>query len=115
MSINGFTRICAEADLGVGQLIAAEIGGRKIIVCHGETGFHALDDLCTHNGVALNGGRIRKNAVACPMHGARFDLETGECLAKALGCAPIVTHRVRVVNGQIEVELSDLPVQPPMA
>ena len=115
MSVQGFIRICAEADLGEGQLIAVEIGGRKIIVCHGESGFRALDDLCTHNGVALNGGRIRKNTIACPMHGARFDLATGECLAKALGCAPIVTHRVRLENGQIEVELSDLPVQQPMA
>lgn len=115
MSAQGFIPICADADLREGQLRAVEVDGRKIIVCRGVSGVHALDDLCTHNGVALNGGKIRKNGIACPMHGARFDLETGECLAKALGCPPLVTHRVRIENGQIEVELSDLPVQQPLA
>lgn len=115
MNAQSYIRICAEADLGEGQLIAVEIEGRKIIVCHGETGFYALDDLCTHNGVALNGGKVRKGTISCPMHGARFDLETGECLAKALGCQPVVTHTVRVENGQVEVQLSDKPVQQPLA
>lgn len=57
---------------------------------------------------------MRKNTIACPMHGARFDLETGVCKATALGCPPIVTHEVRVQAGQIEVALSEKPVQQPM-
>jgi nitrite reductase/ring-hydroxylating ferredoxin subunit len=109
-----FKPVCPEAELGEGQLIAIEIDGRAIIVCHGESGFYAMDDLCTHNGASLAGGRVKKNSVACPMHGARFDLATGACLARALGCPPIVTHQVRVEGGQIEVALSDQPVEPPM-
>jgi nitrite reductase/ring-hydroxylating ferredoxin subunit len=109
-----FHPICAEAELAQGAHVAVEIDGRKIVLCHGESGIYALDDLCTHNGAPLDGGRVKKNSIACPMHGARFDLATGVCLAKALGCPPIVTHHVQVSNGQVEVALSDKPVEPPM-
>lgn len=109
-----FHPVCPAAELGEGQMITAEIDGRAIIICHGEDGFYALDDLCTHNGARLGGGKVRKNSVSCPVHGARFDLATGVCLAKSLGCPAIVTHEVRVTNGQVEVALSERPVEPPM-
>ena len=109
-----FHTIMPEAELPEGKVTAATVDGRAIIVVHGENGIFALDDLCTHNAASLGGGRVRKNTIACPMHGARFDLETGACLATALGCPPIVTHAVRIENGQIEVALSAKPVQQPM-
>lgn len=109
-----FHSIMPEAELAQGKVAAVTLEGRAIIVVRGENGIFALDDLCTHNAASLGGGRVRKNAIACPMHGARFDLETGACLASALGCPPIVTHDVRVQDGKIEVALSAKPVQQPL-
>lgn len=109
-----FKTIMAASGLPEGQSVTVNIDGRAVLICHSDGGFFATDDLCPHNGARLGGGKVRKDTVACPMHGARFDLHTGECLAKALGCKSIVTHQLRVTDGQIEVELSDLPVQQPM-
>lgn len=109
-----FKPIMEAAGLPEGQSVTVNIDGRAVLITHSEGGFFAMDDLCPHNGARLGGGKVRKGTVSCPMHGARFDLHTGECLAKALGCASIVTHQLRVENGQIEVALSDLPVQQPM-
>lgn len=109
-----FHSIMPEAELPEGKVAGITLDGRAIIVVHGEDGFYAMDDLCTHNGARLFEGRVRKNTIACPMHGARFDLATGVCKATALGCPPIVTHEVRVNEGQIEVALSEKPVQQPM-
>jgi nitrite reductase/ring-hydroxylating ferredoxin subunit len=42
--------------------------------------------------------------VECPRHGARFDLMTGE--VKALPAVfPVNAYPVRVVDGQVEVDL----------
>jgi nitrite reductase/ring-hydroxylating ferredoxin subunit len=109
-----FKTIMAADSLAEGQSVTVNVDGRSIIICHSDGGYFAADDLCPHNGARLGGGKVRKDTVACPVHGARFDLHTGECLAKALGCASIVTHELRIENGQIEVALSDKPVQQPM-
>jgi nitrite reductase/ring-hydroxylating ferredoxin subunit len=114
MSNSIFRPVISAGDIPEGQAVTVSIEGRDVLVSHGESGFFAMDDLCTHNGASLDGGRIKKNSIACPMHGARFDLATGVCLAKALGCPPIVTHHVQINNGQVEVALSDKPVEPPM-
>ncbi len=113
MSDSDYKPLFAAGDLPPGKAFPVEVDGRRILVCHGENGLFALDDLCPHNGAALGGGKVRKDTISCPMHGARFDLHTGECLATALGCPAIVTHQVRIENGQIEVALSDRPVQQP--
>jgi anthranilate 1,2-dioxygenase ferredoxin component len=114
MSSSNFRPVIPAGDLPEGQAITVSIEGRDVLVSHGESGIFAMDDLCPHNGSRLGTGKIRKDTVSCPMHGARFDLRTGECLAKALGCQSIVTHHVRIADGQIEIALSDLPVQQPM-
>lgn len=109
-----FQPVLPASALEPGQVATVVVDGRPLILCHAEDGIFAMDDLCTHNGARLGDGKVRKNTVSCPMHGARFDLKTGACLAKALGCPPIVTHEVQVADGQILVALSDRPVQQPM-
>jgi nitrite reductase/ring-hydroxylating ferredoxin subunit len=38
----------------------------------------AIEDACNHAGASLSEGERRGRCVACPMHGYRFDLTTGE-------------------------------------
>jgi nitrite reductase/ring-hydroxylating ferredoxin subunit len=47
---------------------------------------------------------MRLGWIACPAHGARFDLATGEALGPPAN-APIRTFAVRVSDGMIEVEV----------
>jgi len=65
---------------------------------------HALDNMCSHAQEPLACGRMRLGWIACPAHGARFDLETGEALTGPAS-DPIATYAVRVVDGMIEVAI----------
>src|SRR2546430_3910150 len=41
--------------------------------------FHAIQNRCPHEGGALSGGTLDGGDVICPLHGYRFNLETGAC------------------------------------
>ena len=92
-----------------------EIEGRPVVLFLSGGKVYALDDLCTHAGSRLHGGRVLGEVVACPLHGARFELATGRCRAPQIGLRSVVTHQVRVVNGQVEVALTAAPMAEPMA
>jgi metal-sulfur cluster biosynthetic enzyme/nitrite reductase/ring-hydroxylating ferredoxin subunit len=64
--------------------------------------YFCIDDVCTHDGQPLTDGPIADGEIACPRHGARFSLETGEPT-----CMPavekIATYEVRLSEGQVWV------------
>jgi nitrite reductase/ring-hydroxylating ferredoxin subunit len=95
--------------------LAVEIEGRAILLVASGEHIYALDNLCPHSGARLDQGRIIKGVVSCPLHGAKFDLATGHCRTPQIAVSgPIVTHTVRISDGQIEVALADEPVTEPM-
>lgn len=87
--------------------LAAKVAGWYVLVARTEDGFHAVNDRCTHQASLLSGGRIRRGAVMCPLHGARFELATGRCIGSAYRDLRIFPLRVN--EGMIEVSLPDAP------
>lgn len=102
-------RIAADA-VGEGKSLAIDAGGRSILVCRSSGAVHAVDNRCTHAQSRLQGGKLREGVITCPLHGARFDLATGRCLAAALGYAPLATFAVREEEGVIEVDVIEVDV-----
>ena len=41
---------------------------------------YAIEDVCPHGPSLLSRGYARDGKVKCPLHGAVFDIKTGECL-----------------------------------
>ena len=76
-----------------------------MLVGKSDDGFHAVNDRCTHQAALLSTGRIRRGAVMCPLHGARFEMETGRCLGGAY--RDLRTFALRIENGVIEVCVPD--------
>ena len=54
------------------------VGGRCVLVCNVGGVHYAVENRCTHQETTLHEGRIRHGFIACPLHGVRFDLKTGE-------------------------------------
>jgi nitrite reductase/ring-hydroxylating ferredoxin subunit len=82
--------------------LAAQIAGWQVLVLRDESGmWHALNDRCTHQAALLSGGRVRRGALMCPLHGARFDVASGKCLGGAY--PDLRTFPVRVAEGGIEL------------
>ena len=92
------------AELGDNATRAHMIGGTRIVLCRHDGVVYAIEDRCSHADEPLACGRVRNGWIACPAHGARFDLATGEVLGPP-ATAPIRTYAVRVVEGIVEVAL----------
>ena len=78
---------------------------KKLLICHSGGQFFVIENRCSHAQEPLDCGRVRNGWVACPVHGARFDLATGAALNQPAN-DPIATFPSRVVDGWVEAELS---------
>jgi 3-phenylpropionate/trans-cinnamate dioxygenase ferredoxin subunit len=107
-----FTPVIALFALPESRGVAVELHGRAIALWRTGDEVFALDNLCPHFGSRLEDGRVKDGVLACPLHGARFELATGRCRTPALG-RDVVAHAVRVADGQVEVALSPEPVVQP--
>ena len=66
--------------------------------------FFALDNTCTHDAGSLAEGEIGGHEVICPLHGAKFDIRTGEVLGPP-AYENVARYSVRVTGTDIEVEV----------
>ncbi len=105
MSVAGeFTRFCRLSELPPESKKAARIDDTWVLVCHSSGRLFAVSNICSHQLKPLCNGRMRNGAISCPVHGARFSLETGAALDLP-ATRPIATYEVRVVDDWIEVRL----------
>lgn len=98
--------LTTEAAFPAEGRFAATIAGWHVLALRHDGGtFRALNDRCTHQAARLSGGRVRRGAVMCPLHGARFNVASGHCLGGAY--PDLRVFPVRVVEGMVEVCLPD--------
>lgn len=102
MSEPTFTPAMPLADLPAGTKHVVTVNGVPLLLCHTADRVFAVRNECSHAHEALDCGRMRGGWISCPVHGARFDLETGEPLNPP-ATQPIQTFDVRVVGDMIEV------------
>ncbi|KHK89912.1 Rieske (2Fe-2S) protein [Novosphingobium malaysiense] len=105
-----WTPLCLEADFPDDGKLAQELSGWSVLVVRADDGFSAVNDRCTHQAALLSPGRVRRGAIMCPLHGARFEVKTGRCLGGAY--ADLRRFDVRVSDGTIEVAVPDTPPGP---
>ena len=96
--------VAKASEIPVGQFKPVEALGKRLLVCHIESGFYAVDDTCTHDDGPLADGWLEGDAIECPRHGARFDVRTGKvlCLPAAV---PITAYPVTVDGDDIKVSV----------
>jgi 3-phenylpropionate/trans-cinnamate dioxygenase ferredoxin subunit len=96
---------CSVDDLPPGSLRACTIADREVVICHSKDGWYALDNVCTHAYARLSEGRLRGIRLVCPLHGASFDVRDGRVIG-APASKSLLTHRLRIVDGQVELVLN---------
>jgi 3-phenylpropionate/trans-cinnamate dioxygenase ferredoxin subunit len=77
---------------------------QAILVCNVEGQFYAIDDLCTHEDFSLSYGCIKGDLVQCSLHGARFNIKTGQPVVEPAEI-PLQTYPVTIENEKIFVEV----------
>lgn len=101
---HSYTRLCETHDIVPESSRAVEHDGLKLLVVHSKGNFFVVRNLCSHADEPLDCGKVRSGWVACPIHGARFDLATG-APKNPPAIDPITTYPVRIVNGWVEAQL----------
>ncbi len=96
--------VAAADALSDGQAVSAAAGGTTVLLVRSGQTIHAIADRCSHADQELACGIVRHGWIACPAHGARFDLASGDPLNPPAS-QPIATYRVRIADGMIEVEI----------
>ena len=75
-----------------------------IINCNDE--YYAIDDLCSHAEASLSDGEVYDCKVECPLHGAEFDLKTGEAVTLP-ATKPVNTYPVSIEDGYLFLEIDN--------
>lgn len=73
----------ASADIPEGHAKLIRAGSEEIAVFKKDGRLCAIDNLCPHEGGQLAQGWIEGDAVVCPLHGYKFNLQTGVCSDQA--------------------------------
>ena len=89
------------------EVRAFDVAGREIVLCEVDGEIYALDGICTHEDLPLDGGEVEDGIVECPWHGARYEACSGRVRALP-ATRPLRTYPVRVdPDGNVYVEVPD--------
>lgn len=72
-----FVRVASRRDIQPGQGCMFEVKGRQVAVFNVAGEFHAIDNVCEHQGGPLAEGELDGCVVTCPWHGWTYDVSTG--------------------------------------
>jgi 3-phenylpropionate/trans-cinnamate dioxygenase ferredoxin subunit len=102
MTSGSFVRTVREDEVAEGAPRVVDIEGKPVLLCRTAGHLHAVSNICSHAEEKLECGRIRGGWIACPLHGARFDLATGRAMNPP-ATRPIPVYEWRITDGWIEV------------
>jgi 3-phenylpropionate/trans-cinnamate dioxygenase ferredoxin subunit len=80
------------------------VGDIDVLICNVEGSFYAIEDVCTHDGGALDQGMLQGSCVVCPRHGATFDVTTGAALTLP-AVMPVATFPLTIDGNDLIVEV----------
>ena len=105
-----FHKIAKADEVSPGEIRQYTVEDRPVALCNVDGEFHAFEDICTHQFAHLSEGEFSGSRVRCPLHGATFDVVTGE--PKSLPAVkPIPKHEVKIEGGNVYVAMNPKEVK----
>ena len=100
-----FVKLARAADIPDPGQQMLEVDDRLVVLMHVGGEFFCLDDVCTHDGGPLSDGELDDHTIACPRHGAKFDIRHGKVLTMP-ATEDTAAHQVQVRDGWVWVKLA---------
>lgn len=97
-----FVTVARTDELAPGQGKLVEVHQKRIALFNVGGRYYAVDDICPHRGGPLSEGDLEGTTVACPWHGATFDVATGE-VTRSPAAVGVATYDVRVEGEAIAI------------
>jgi 3-phenylpropionate/trans-cinnamate dioxygenase ferredoxin subunit len=95
-----FERVASVSEIAPGGRLSILVDDLPSLLVRVGDEYFAVEDVCSHDGQPLTNGALKDCSIACPRHGARFDLRTGQPLCMP-ATEPISTFEVEVRDGEI--------------
>ena len=87
-----------------GKPVAIDHNGVTVCVARVGDEVFAIEDTCTHSEASLSEGEITGTKIECWLHGAEFDLRTGQALTLPANIA-LETYPVKIDGNSVTVEI----------
>ncbi len=100
-----YVPVAKVADIPDPGRKVVEVDEELIVLIHTAGNFYAIDDVCTHDGGPLGEGTLEGFEIACPRHGAKFDVRDGRALTMP-ATKPTRSHEVKIDGDDVLVKLS---------
>lgn len=97
-----FYEILPLSDLPNGERLLLEIDDVPIVIFNIADHLYAVKDQCSHEDLDIGEGDLEGYELACPHHGARFDVRTGDVLSLP-AVEGIPAYPVRIRDEMIEL------------
>ncbi len=92
------------STLGEGKPVRLEKNGQTICVTRIGREVFAIEDTCTHSEASLSEGEVSGTKIECWLHGAEFDLRTGEALSLP-ATQGVKTFGVRIADDSVSIDI----------
>ena len=93
------------AELIPGRPQKVSVGEKEVCVVRIADEVFAVADTCSHADASLSEGEVSGTKIECWLHGAEFDLRTGEALTLPANI-PAKTYPVKIVNDVVEIQVN---------
>ena len=103
--MSDFVPVAKVAEISDPGRKIVEVDNQLVVVIHAAGAFYAIDDVCTHDGGPLGEGALEGFTIACPRHGAKFDIRDGRALTMPATKATGV-HEIKIEGDDVLVKLS---------
>jgi len=102
-----FVKVCKVDEIPEGGRRWVEFEEETLVIFKVDGKFHAIADVCTHDGGPLEDGDLEGYEVECPRHGARFDIRSGEAL-RFPAVTPVPAYETKIEGDDLYVENPDI-------
>jgi nitrite reductase/ring-hydroxylating ferredoxin subunit len=100
-----FRTVAKVSEVKPGDLRYIRVdGGPEICLANIDGTFYAIGDSCAHAGGALSEGTLDRTTVTCPLHGATFDMTSGEVQGPPADDS-VPRYEVRIQGGDVQVKV----------
>lgn len=95
-----FQRVARLSEIPDPGRMVVEVDDELVVLLHVSGEVFAIGDVCTHDDGPLSEGDLDDHAIACPRHGAKFDIRTGAALTMP-ATRPTKAYDVKVEGDDI--------------
>src|SRR4051812_8030960 len=101
-----FVSVAKASELSDPGQLLVEVEDRIVVLFKVGGEYFCIDDICTHDGGPLSEGRLDDHMIACPRHGAKFDIRNGKALTMP-ATVDTAAHEVKVEGDDILIRLCE--------